>query len=77
MSGRDETADRAERARSWAAEHAAQLVGTRQATAERMVTEAGLRVKVDQAQGWTTQEFGIGRIRLVVDGDTVIAAHAG
>jgi serine/threonine protein kinase len=48
------------------------------ADAEAIVAGAGLRVKVIRPHGWTTLEYGIGRITLQIDDEErVIEAHAG
>ncbi|MCU1475152.1 I78 family peptidase inhibitor [Amnibacterium sp.] len=65
-------------ARRWAADHSAALLGRPLAEAEAAAATAGLRVKVLRPTGWTTLEFGTGRITLRVDeDDRVTEARAG
>lgn len=70
-------ASRSDRARAFAADRS-DLVGGSQAAAEDAVHAADLRVKVVDAGGWTTMEYGIGRITLVIDeAGTVTSLRAG
>lgn len=78
MTGPDGTARRSAEARRWAAEHGEALVGRPLAEAEAAVQEAGLRIKVLRPGGWTTLEYGIGRITVQVDDrEHVTELHAG
>lgn len=78
MSEPDGTAQRSAEARRWAAEHVDHLVGRPLPEAEAAVLEAGLRIKVVRPVGWTTLEYGIGRITVQVDEqDRVVQLRAG
>jgi hypothetical protein len=56
-------------ARRWAADRSPALLGRPLVEAEAAAAAAGLRVKVLRPTGWTTLEFGIGRITIRVDED--------
>jgi hypothetical protein len=78
MSDPEATARRSADAQRWAAEHAGALVGRPLAEAEAAVRTAGLRIKVLRPGGWTTLEYGIGRITVQVDDqERVTELHAG
>ncbi|MGN6744252.1 MAG: I78 family peptidase inhibitor [Amnibacterium sp.] len=78
MTGPEDTDRRSAEARRWAARHAGELTGRPLADAEAAVRAAGLRIKVLRPGGWTTLEYGIGRITVRVDDqDRVTELHAG